>query len=143
VIAVDSGGRSKTFGPVSFTVAASAGAGSPFGAIGFVGDSVTHSTTVGQSDSVKIEGWVADQTDGAPLSNVTVYIDGISVGTPTLGITRKDVATAYRNTAYTHSGFELLYPATSLSVGTHVVTVVAVDSGARSTTLGPVPFTVL
>jgi len=142
VIATDSGGRSKTFGPRAFTVAATAGAGSPFGSLGAAVDSVTLSTTVSQSDSVMIDGWVADPTDGAPLGNVTIYIDGISAGAPTLGIARKNVAAVYHNSAYTNSGFKMLYPATSLSVGTHVVTVVAIDSGGRSTTLNPVEFTV-
>jgi hypothetical protein len=142
VVAIDSGGRSTTFGPHAFTVAATAGAGAPFGSLGAAVDSVTSSTTVSQSDSVKVDGWVADQTDGAPLSNVTVYIDGIPVGTPALGIARPDVAAAYHNTAYTNSGYKMLYPATSLSLGAHQVTVVAIDSGGRSTALGPARFTV-
>jgi hypothetical protein len=135
VVAVDSGGRSTTFGPRTFTVAATAGLGSPFGAFKAL-DSVTSSTTVSQADSLKVTGWVADPQDGAPLSNVKVYVDGTSIGTPTLGISRPDVAAAY-GSAYLNSGYKLLYPASSLSLGEHVVTVVAVDSGGRSTTLEP------
>ena len=91
---------------------------------------------------MQVFGWVADATDGAPLSNVKVYIDGTLAGTPTLGIARPDVAAAYSNAAYTNSGYQLHYSAAGLSLGTHAVTVVAVDSGGRSTTLGPLTITV-
>ncbi len=114
----------------------------PFGDLEGAVDSVTHSTTVPQTDSLQVSGWVADATDGAPLGNVKVYIDGILIGTPTLGIARPDVAAAYNNAAYTNSGYQLLYSAATLSLGTHAVTVVAIDSGGRSTTLGPVTITV-
>jgi hypothetical protein len=142
VVAVDSGGRSKTFSPVAFTVAATAGSGSPFGSIDKAVDSTTLSSTVLPSDSLEVKGWVADPTDGAALSNVKVYIDGVLAGTPTLGLARPDVAAEYHNAACLHSGYRLLYPASSLSVGAHTVTVMAVYSGGRSKILGPVSFTV-
>ncbi|MGC2639491.1 MAG: hypothetical protein WA294_20070 [Acidobacteriaceae bacterium] len=142
VVATDSGGRSTTFGPASFTVAATAGASPPIGAIAPPADSVTGSNTVGQSDLVKISGWAADALDGAPLSNVTVYIDGKSAGTPTLGIARNDVAAFYQNAAYTNSGYQILDSASDLSLGKHSATVVATDSAGRSTTFGPVAFKV-
>src|SRR5208282_1310387 len=141
VVAIDSGGRPATIGPRTFTVAATAGAGSPFGGINEAVDSVTFSTTVGQSDSVRVGGWVADPQDGAPLSNVKVYIDGTSIGTPTLRIARPDVTAAYGN-FYLYSGYQILYPVSGLTLGTHQVTVVAIDSGGRSTTFGPRSFTV-
>ncbi|MGC2637967.1 MAG: choice-of-anchor D domain-containing protein, partial [Acidobacteriaceae bacterium] len=142
VVAVDSGGRSKTFGPVSFTVAATAGASPPFGSLGPVEDNVTFSNTVGQSDSLDVKGWVADPADGSPLSNVKVYIDGVLAGTPTLGLASPDVVAAYNNAAYAHARFEFLDSASSLALGPHKLTVVAVDSGGRSTTLNPRSFTV-
>jgi hypothetical protein len=142
VVAIDSGGRSTTFGPVSFTVAATAGASPPFGFVAPVEDNVTFSSTVGQSDSVDVKGWVADPADGSPLSNVTVYIDGTLAGTPTLGIASPAVAANYGNAAYAHAHFEFLYAASSLTLGPHKLTVVAVDSGGRSTTLNPRTFTV-
>jgi sugar lactone lactonase YvrE len=141
VTAIDSGGRSKTFGPAFFTVATSAGAGPPFGSVGEAVDNSTSSNPVLQADSLRVRGWVADATDGAPLSNVTVYLDGVSVGAPTLGIARPDVAIAF-GSAYTNSGFQLLYPASTLSVGAHSVSVIAVDSDGRSKVLGPISFTV-
>jgi N-acetylneuraminic acid mutarotase len=141
-IAIDSGGRSTTFGPLAFTVAAVAGGALPVGHIDSAVDSVTASTTVGQSDSVAIRGWAADLVDHAPLSNVTVYIDGNSVGTPTLGLARPDVAAAFSNAGYLDSGYTLIYPVAALSLGSHAVTVIAIDSGGRSTTFGPLAFTV-
>jgi len=143
-IAIDSGGHSTTFGPLAFTVAATAGAAPPvppFGHIDSAVDSVTASTTVGQSDSVAIRGWAADLTDGVPLSNVKVYIDGNLIGTPTLGLARPDVAAA-KGAAYLDSGYSLSYSAAALSLGPHAVTVIAIDSDARSATFGPLAFTV-
>ena len=137
VIAIDSGSRSTAFGPLAFTVVGAP----PFGHIDSAVDSVTTSTTVGQSDSVVVRGWAADLIDGAPLSNVTVYIDGNLVGTPTLGIGRPDVA-AVEGAAYLNSGYQLAYPAAALALGSHSVTVIAIDSGANSTTFGPLTFTV-
>ena len=142
VVAIDSGGRSATLGPRTITVAATAGSGAPFGHLDLAVDSVTGATTVEQSHSLKVSGWAADLTDGAPLSNVKVYVDGASIGTPILGIARPDVAAAYNKSAYLNSGYRLLYPASSLSLGTHQVTVIAIDSGGRSTTFGPGVITV-
>jgi hypothetical protein len=140
VVAIDSGSRSTTFGPLSITITTSGTP--PFGNLDQAVDSTTSSSTIPQTDSLLVRGWVADVTDGAPLSNVKVYIDGALIGTPTLGIARPDVAAAYHNAAYTNSGYRLLFPAASLTLGTHSVTVVAIDSGSRSTTFGPLSITV-
>jgi hypothetical protein len=53
------------------------------------------------------------------------------------------VAAAFKINAYLNSGFQLLYPASSLSLGAHQVTVVAIDSVGQSTTFGPVTITVV
>jgi sugar lactone lactonase YvrE len=115
--------------------------GPPFGNLATPVDSVTGTNRVSQADSVKIVGWVADPVDHAPMSNVTVYIDGTSVGKPTLGIAKEVVAEDYGN-ADLDSGYQMLYPAPSLAVGTHHVTVIAIDSDGFSKTFGPVSFTV-
>ena len=52
------------------------------------------------------------------------------------------VAATYHKAAYGHAKYQFLYPAASLATGTHWVTVIAVDSGGRSTTFGPDVFTV-
>ena len=90
-----------------------------------------------------VRGWVGDPIDGSPLSNVKVYVDGTLFGTPTLGIARPDVASYLNKPTYANSGFQLLASVASLSLGTHAVTVVAIDSGGRSTTLGPLTITVI
>ncbi|MGD0546678.1 MAG: hypothetical protein ABR991_02480, partial [Terracidiphilus sp.] len=140
VVAVDSKGSSTTFGPLTFTVAQ--GANPSFGNLDSVSDSTTKSATIPQTDSLLVSGWVADVADGAPLSNVKVYLDGSAIGTPVLGIARTDVAAYFKNTAFTNCGYQLTYPAASLTIGTHSVTVVAVDSKGSSTTFGPFTFTV-
>jgi hypothetical protein len=139
VTAIDSYGESVTLGPRTFTVYATAGA--PYGGIDEAGDSVTASTTISQSGTLKVSGWVIDSTDGAPLGNVKVYVDGNLIGTPTGGLARSDIAAIY-GSAYLHCGYRLLYAASGLALGTHQVTVVAIDSGARSTTFGPRVITV-
>jgi len=79
--------------------------------------------------------------DGGPLSNITVYIDGNLIGTPTLGIARRDVAAA-KGAAYVNSGYQLNFPAATLIPGSHSVTVTAIDSGASAKTFAPLAFTV-
>jgi protocatechuate 3,4-dioxygenase beta subunit len=140
-IAIDSSGHSTTFGPVMITVSSAPPPSPPFGNLESATDSVTGGTTVSKSDSLFVQGWVADATDGAPLSNVKVYLDGNLIGTPT-AVARPDVASAFNNSAYTNSGYRLTYSAASLSVGTHSVTAIAIDSAARSTTFGPLTFAV-
>lgn len=143
VVATDMEGLSSTFGPLTITIAASAGAAPPFGNLDAAVDNTTSSTTVGQTDSLLVWGWAADQADGAPLGNVKVYIDGTLAGVPTLGIARSDVAAAFDNAAYTDSGYDFTYLASTLSLGSHAVTAVATDSGGRSTTFGPLTITVV
>ncbi|MFZ1085669.1 MAG: hypothetical protein WAN35_11950, partial [Terracidiphilus sp.] len=70
------------------------------------------------------------------------YIDGALFGTPTLGLARSDVASNLNNPSYANSGFLLMAPVATLTAGTHAVTVVAIDSGGRSVTLGPLSITV-
>jgi hypothetical protein len=112
----------------------------PVGVLEKVADNTTSTTgTVQAGDSVLVSGWVADPVDGAPMSNVKVLVDGNMFGTPTLGGARTDVAATY-GAAYTNSGYQLVAPSTALALGTHAVTVVAVDTSNRSTTFGPLSF---
>lgn len=140
VTAVDSQGASTTFGPLTFKV----GATTPvlLGNLEAASDSVTNTSTVPVGDTLYVSGWVADSLDGAPLSNIEVTIDGTSVGKPTAGIARPDVASAFNNQAYLNSGYKLSYPASSLSLGSHQAVVTAVDSSGVSKSFGPLTFTV-
>ena len=116
--------------------------GPPVGNLEQADDASTGSTTVSSTDSLFISGWAADPTDGSPLSKVQIYIDGNPIGAPMLGISRPDVASYYSNPAYANSGFQLTYPAGSLSVGTHIVKAVATNGGNLSTTLGSITINV-
>jgi N-acetylneuraminic acid mutarotase len=138
VVAIDSGGRSTTFGPHTITVTG----GPPVGNLETAVDSTTGSSTIPQADSLLVSGWVADPVDGSPLSNVKVYVDGTLFGTPTLDLARPDVSSYFSKPAYANSGFQLIASAATISIGTHSVTVVAIDSGGRSTTFGPHTITI-
>jgi hypothetical protein len=116
--------------------------GPPIGNLEVAADSSTGSATVQQTDSLNVRGWVADPEYGSPLGNVKVYIDGNLFGTPTLGLARADVASYFSKPAWANSGFQLTASAGALSIGSHAVTVVAIDSGGRSLTLGPLTITV-
>ena len=94
----------------------------PFGLLERAVAGVTGAT----SDTLFVSGWIADPADGSPLSNVKVLLDGVSIGTPALGVARPDVAAAQNNAAYGKSGFTMVYP-TSLPAGSHSVSVVGVD----------------
>jgi subtilase family serine protease len=108
--------------------------GYPVGNLDNAEGAKTLTSTVPQSDTLYVSGWAADPVDGSPLSNVVVYVDGVSIGTPTLGISRPDVVSATGNSTYANSGFVLTYSAASLSLGSHTVTVKATNSGGVTTT---------
>jgi len=139
VVAINSGGVSQTFGPLTITVVNMPG---PVGHLDMAVDSGTSQTTIKETGTLWISGWVADPTDGSPLNNVTVHIDGISIGTPTLGGARPDVATFYNNPAYGKSGYTMTFPAATLSAGSHTITVTAINSSGVSANFGPSTITV-
>jgi hypothetical protein len=142
-VATNGGGVKTTLGPLHINVNVVIVYPAPIGNLETAVDSSTSSTTVKSSDSIYINGWIADPTDGSPMTNVHVLIDGVSIGTPTLGISRPDVASAYNNPAYANSGFTMNYSAAQLSVGSHSITVVGTDSHSVSTTLGPLAINVV
>jgi hypothetical protein len=138
VVAIDSAGQTTTFGPLSITVTAVYPP--PVGNL--EAPAIGTTTSVAINSSVDISGWIADPTDGSPMTNVTVYIDGVSVGKPALGISRPDVVSYTGNSTYANSGFSLAYSVAGLAAGTHSVTVVGTNSHSISTTFGPSSFTV-
>jgi hypothetical protein len=138
VIATDSSGNAVTFGPLSITVTVAP----PVGGLSQPVDSVTSSSTVQQADQVFISGWAADPNDGSPLTTVKVLIDGTSIGTPTLGLSRPDVVSATGKSTYANSGYTMSYNASLLSVGSHSVTVSATNSHNVTSAIGPQSFTV-
>jgi hypothetical protein len=126
-VAADSLGLSTTLGSQTITVAASSPDGPPFGSLDEAVDAGTRLTTVSQSDNLLVAGWAADAHDGAPVSQVSILIDGTAVGNAMLGIARPDVA-KNRGSRYANSGWRFTMAASSLSAGTHTVTAVASDS---------------
>ncbi|HEX4006891.1 MAG TPA: NHL repeat-containing protein [Acidobacteriaceae bacterium] len=134
-VATDSLGLSTTFGPKTITVAAAPVDGPPFGSLDKAEDSATGSATVSQSDGLLVSGWAADHHDGAPVSSVTILIDGAAAGNATLGLSRPDVAKAENNPSDLHSGWKFTSSASGLTLGTHTVTAVALDSLGLSTQL--------
>jgi hypothetical protein len=139
--AYDSLNQAELYGPLTFTVATTS-VGPPFGWLDSAVDARTNSTTVPPADSLLVRGWAADPQDVAPVSKVTILIDGTAVGNATLGISRWDVSAAYKNPAYLKSGWTFTYAASGLSVGTHTVSAVAYDSLNLSTTLKTTTITV-
>lgn len=133
-IAYDSLGLSNYLQTRTFTVASAPSWGSPFGGIDAAVDATTRSVTVAQSDNLQVSGWACDAHDGAPVSKLSILIDGSAVGNATLGIARPDVAARFNNADYLHSGWTFTYAASGLSLGTHTVTAVATDSLGNSTT---------
>jgi sugar lactone lactonase YvrE len=115
----------------------------PFGKIEWALDLRTGSTTVAQSDSLRVSGWAMDAQDGAPLSKVQILIDGNVAGNATLGIARPVIAALYPKIANNlDSGWTFTMPASGLSRGTHTIAAVANNSLNLSTTLRSVNITV-
>jgi hypothetical protein len=105
-------------------------AGQEIGSLDTVGDS-NGLATIAQGQTLFVRGWAADTITGAPVQSVTIKIDGVSVGTATLGIARPDVANAYNRIDYANSGWSFQMSTSSLSVASH--TVAAVAAGTSGT----------
>jgi hypothetical protein len=94
-----------------------------------------------KGDTLFVQGWAADTATGAPVQSVTVFVDGNSVGTATLGIARPDVAQAFNRSDYTNSGWSFQMSTSTLSAGQHTVTATAMGSsgtgqiGSRTVTI--------
>ena len=133
---------SATAGPYTLTVLAAAPVGS-FDAIS--------STSIIQGQTLTGSGWAADAQLGAPLSAVTLLVDGGASGsiTATLNGSRPDVQSA--NISYGHwsprditnSGWSFSLNSSGLSAGSHTITAIASDSTyAVSSNIGSKSFSV-
>jgi hypothetical protein len=141
-MAYDSLDQAVMYGPLTFTVATTS-VGPPSGWVDFAGDARTGWTTVSRGGAVLVKGWATDPQDAAPVSKVTILIDGTAVGNATLGLYRPDISTAFNNTAFLRSGWTFTYdPVLSLLPGMHTVSAVAYDSLNMSTTLTTTPIRV-
>ncbi len=121
----NSSGQTATLGAAkTITVVAS----SPVGLIGQAMDATTLLKTVNHLNNLLVTGWAADPVQGAPISNVQILIDGVPVGSATLGISRPDVVASTGNAAYLLSGWTFTMPASGITFGTHTVTATGTNS---------------
>ena len=87
--------------------------------------------TLPRGGTLYVRGWAVDTAGGAPVQNVTVFVDGSPVGTAALGSARPDVAQAFSRSDYTNSGWSFQMSSSGLTVGPHSVTATA--SGSSGT----------
>lgn len=136
-VAHDSSGALATVGTANITVTALA-----IGSLDEAVNSATFTTSIPQGGNLLASGWAADRTSGASgVTQVRVLIDGGVLGNATLGLSRPDVGAAYGST-FTNSGWTFTGSIGTLSIGTHQVSAVAVDSSGASATIGTITITV-
>jgi hypothetical protein len=92
--------------------------------------------TVTQGAMLYIFGRATDTATGAPVQNVTVFVDRNSAGTATLGLALSDVANAFGRSDYTNGGWSFQMPTNPLSLGQHTVTATAAGSSGTAPLLG-------
>lgn len=86
------------------------------------------------STSVTVGGWALNATG---ISKIEVYLDNQLKGNATIGISRPDVAVAFASKNYTDAaigGYSATIDTTGISIGSHVVKIVAIGKdGTRHT----------
>jgi N-acetylmuramoyl-L-alanine amidase len=125
-------GTAQLVGTKTVTISNQAAGGQEIGILDAAGDSAGNSN-VFKGAPLFVRGWAADTVSGAPVTSVTIYVDGTSIGTATLGSARPDVAAFYGRADYTNSGWSLQASTAAMSTGQHTVTATAVGpSGSAS-----------
>lgn len=114
----------------------------PAGSFDSAVDSITGYSTISQAGSLVMKGWAADVTDQSLIHSVQILIDGVSIGTATLGLSRPDVASYYNVPAWTNSGWTMTYSVAGLSLGSHAVWAVATDAKSINKVFVGTPITV-
>jgi hypothetical protein len=104
----------------------------PWGAI----DSPTKSATL--TGKAKVSGWAWSLS---PVTSIVVLLDGLEVAAATLGISRPDVRTYFRD-APGDTGFEASLDTTKISNGTHSLTVQGTNVSGAVTILPTIQVTV-
>src|SRR5260370_105224 len=114
--------------------------GQVIGVVDIAGNASGNGTVI-KGNPLYVLGWAADTAAGAPVQSVTVFVDGVSVGAATLGLSRSDVAIYYGRSDFTNSGWSFQMSTSALSPGPHTVTATAAgQSGTAS--LGPKSVTI-
>jgi hypothetical protein len=105
-------------------------------------DGLSSGNSLFQNQTLAGSGWAADDTMGAPVSEVDIQIDGNVVCQAGLGGYRPDVQDANINWGFcspfdiTYSGWSFSYNIGQLSPGSHTVTAVAYDDSGFSANIG-------
>ncbi len=86
-----------------------------------------------------VSGW---SFDNVAMGDVSVYVDGVAVGSATTGVSRPDVASAYPHVAPADSGWSYVLDTTKLANGSHLLTIHATDSAGNTAINAPIPVTV-
>jgi len=95
-------------------------------------DTPTANATLQNGVQTDIGGWAINPAGpGTGVDTVRVYLDSTMdnasamVGTAEMGVSRPDVAASFRNSAYTYSGYNLLWTPSNVSPGSHTLYVYA------------------
>ncbi|MFT3868477.1 MAG: hypothetical protein QM715_08265 [Nibricoccus sp.] len=94
-----------------------------------------------QGGILNIGGWAVDRDDGTPVDSIKIYIDGIFVGRPSVGLARPDIADYSVNSLgypgpssrYLGAGFSYTCCPIELGTGLHFVVVIVTDRSGAST----------
>jgi len=117
-------------------------AGQEIGFVDIAGATNGTSTSVVQGGTLLVRGWAADTATGAPVQSVSVFIDGLFVGTALLGSARPDVAAADNRPDFTNSGWTFQMSTSGLSLATHSVTASASGPSGTAALVGNKSFSV-
>jgi len=93
-------------------------------------DVPTQGSVVAVSNKVQVGGWAIDNTSvvGTAISSLQVKVDGTVVGYATYGVNRPDVCNVYPGRPKV--GYNYWLDTTTLTTGSHTITVSATDSDA-------------
>ena len=83
------------------------------------------------SGTVTVSGWAVDNASevGTDISSVQIIVDGTVVGTATYGLSRPDVCAVYPSRpGCPNVGYSFSLDTSTLSMGSHTITVTATDS---------------
>jgi hypothetical protein len=76
------------------------------------------------------------------MGGVSVFVDGVEVGSATTGGARPDVASAYPHVAPPDSGWSYVLDTTKLANGAHSLTIRATDNAGNTAINAPLSVTV-
>lgn len=78
-------------------------------------DHIDHSTS---DDFLEMKGWVASRTKGAPVDSAAIHLDGVGLGSVTLGLARDDIAQGHAE--FLQSGWTGRFRCSILEQGKHL-----------------------